>query len=532
MIHDVSTGAQPAGGETKPSDTKSPDYYQVWNQALFDLVPTDCKRVLEVGCASGRLGDAIKKRNGGVHYVGVEVIAQAAEIAKARLDEVYVADVEAFDWTLLSGKEFDCIVFGDVLEHLLDPEKTLRNAARFLAEGGSVVCCLPNVGHWSIISGLIEGKWEYADSGLLDRTHLRFFTISTFRRLLEECGFQVVQEERLRNAGQLSDEIVPFLQKMNVDVKDFVDRVTTFQFLFRARRAAQPRADAVNAGTAGNAGESSWSPAAGPGAQTVAIVIPVFNKVELTRDCLASIARNYPQSVSPEVIVFDNASSDGTQAYLEQAQQEYEWLKVIRSKTNLGFAGANNKASELCDADILVFLNNDTIVQPAWLEKMLERIDDPGVGMVGSKLIYPDGRIQHAGIVFDNQATPTHIHHLAGKDAAAVNAPMEYPAVTGACIMIKRSLYMDVGQMDTRYPMYYEDVDLCFKVREKGLKVIYQPESMVIHLEGRSSANLDAIIKHNEASRVIFYRKWKDFMLQGLREDPRLYFAGKEYKPR
>lgn len=514
MIHDLKAGS-PSHGE----DTKSPDYYQVWNQALFDLVPSDCRRVLEVGCASGRLGEAVKKRNGNVFYVGIEVIAPAAEIAKGKLDEVHVANVETFDWALLAGRTFDCIIFGDVLEHLLDPKQTVRSAKGLLAEGGSIVTCLPNVGHWSIISGLIEGKWEYTDSGLLDRTHLRFFTISGFRDLLQECGLQVEREERLRNSAQLSDDIVPFLRKMNVDVQDFVDRVTTFQFLFRSHAAVR-------------APEDSWKPATAPSAQTVAIIIPVFNKVELTRDCLASIAKTYSDRISPEVIVFDNASSDDTPAYLERAQQEYEWLKVIRSKNNLGFAGANNKAAELCDADLLVFLNNDTIVQPGWLERMMDRINDDGVGMVGSRLIYPDGRIQHAGIVFDNQATPTHIHHLAGKDASAVNVPMEYAAVTGACIMIRRGLYMDVGCMDTQYPMYYEDVDLCFKVREKGYKVIYQPESLVIHLEGRSSANLDAILKHNEASRLIFYRKWKDFMLKGLREDPRLYFAGKEYRPR
>ncbi|MEO7426184.1 MAG: glycosyltransferase [Fibrobacteria bacterium] len=535
MMKDTRTEASAAG------EKKSADYYQVWNQVLFDLIPTDCKRVLEVGCASGRLGEAVKQRNGGAYYVGIEVIAPAGEIAKSRLDEVHIANVEAFDWSRLGSQSFDCIVFGDVLEHLLDPKQTILSAARLLSPGGCVVCCLPNVGHWSIISGLIEGKWDYADSGLLDRTHLRFFTISTFRALLEECGFAVEKEERLRNSAQLSDDIVPFLQKMGVDMKDFIDRVTTFQFLFRSRlaktAAARPRDD-------------SWSralqpvppmpfPLGGDGGRTaplpshsVAIIIPVFNKMELTRDCLASIARHYPQDVSPEVIVFDNASSDGTQAYLESAQQEYDWLKVIRSKTNLGFAGANNKASQLCDADVLVFLNNDTIVQPAWLERMLDRIDDHGVGMVGAKLIYPDGRIQHAGMVFDKQGTPTHIHHLAGRGDTAVNSPMEYPAVTGACIMMKRSLYEAVGRMETEYPMYYEDVDLCFKVREKGYKIIYQPESTVIHLEGRSSANLDAIMKHNETSRMIFYRKWKDFMLQGLRSDPGFYFAGKEYRPR
>lgn len=512
--------------EAKPSgDAKSPDYYQVWNQALFDLVPADRKRILEVGCASGRLGEAIKKRNGTVHYVGIELIPQAAAIAKERLDEVHVENVERFDWSRLAGKEFDCIIFGDVLEHLLDPKKVLSESARLLGRDGCIVCCLPNVSHWSIISGLIEGKWEYSDSGLLDRTHLRFFTIQSFRELLAECGFKVTQEERLRTGAPLTQEIVPFLRKLNVDVDAFVDRVTTFQFLFRAEPAARP----IPAPLSDAAQPASWKPAAAHARESVAIIIPVFNKVELTRNCLASIQKHYSQDISPEVIVFDNASSDGTQAFLAEAQEKYDWLKVIRSSSNLGFAGACNKGAQLADADILVFLNNDTIVMPRWLEKMLDRINDDKVGMVGSKLIYPDGTIQHAGVVFDATASPSHIHLRADLADPAVNRLKVYPAVTAACIMIKRDLFMEVGQMELEYPLYYEDVDLCFKVRQKGYLLVYQPESVVIHLEGQSSPSDEAVRKHM-ASKAIFLRRWKEFMLREIAADPVFYASGREYR--
>ena len=514
-------GDNPNTGARLPESESAPDYYQVWNQKLFDLVPTDCKRVLEVGCASGRLGEAVKKRNGGIHYVGIEVVEAAAKIARERLDEVYLENAEGFDWSRFDGQAFDCIIFGDVLEHLVDPKATFQNAARYLAREGSIVCCIPHVGHWSIISGLLEGKWEYSDSGLLDRTHLRFFTIASFREMLATCGFRSVQEDRYRTGVQLHPDIIPFLQRLNVEVQDFLDRVSTFQLLVRAQRTPiSPSAQPV-----------SWKPAGQTRKHKVAIIIPVYNKVDLTRDCLASIAKQYPSDFEPDVIVIDNASSDGTPDFLAQAQGEYEWLTCARSGTNLGFARACNKGAELADADVLVFLNNDTIVLPGWLEKMLDRIDDPGVGMVGSKLIYPDGSIQHAGMVFNAEAVPVHIHHRSGNGDPAVNSMMEYPSVTGACIMIKRSLFMELGGMDTQYPMYYEDVDLCFKVREKGRKVIYQPESMVIHLEGRSSPNLESIVAHNQTSRVLFFRKWKDFMLKDLASNPGLYATGKPYRP-
>jgi GT2 family glycosyltransferase len=251
--------------------------------------------------------------------------------------------------------------------------------------------------------------------------------------------------------------------------------------------------------------------------------------VHLTRDCLASIQKHYPEDISPEVIVFDNASSDATQAFLAEAQEKYDWLKVVRSARNLGFAGACNKGADLADADILVFLNNDTIVMPRWLEKMLDRIHDDKVGMVGSKLIYPDGTIQHAGVVFDSTGSPSHIHLKADLADPAVNRLKEYPAVTAACIMITRKLFMEVGRMDLEYPLYYEDTDLCFKVRQAGYKLVYQPESVVIHLEGQSSPSDEAVRKHME-SKAIFLRKWKEFMQCESAADPAFYASGREYR--
>lgn len=496
----------------------SGDYYQVWNQSLFDLVPVTAKNILEIGCASGRLGEAIKTRNGQINYVGIEIVPSAGELAKLKLDQVFVDNIEYFDWKKLDSKFFDCIIFGDVLEHLIDPKKTLQAAIKNLTTDGDVITCLPNIGHWSIINGLLHGTWDYADSGLLDRTHLRFFTIKTFKDLLNECGLNVVQEAQLRNGDAIPGEIIPVLQKLRIDVNTFLDQVQTFQFLFRSKKNVSNISNPEELTSTGTFIS-----------QSVSIIIPVFNKVELTKNCLESIDRHYSKTLVPDVLVFDNASSDGTAEFLKMAQSQYEWLRVVRSEKNLGFARACNEGAKLSETEIVVFLNNDTIVLPNWLERMHEVINHKNVGMVGSKLIYPDGSIQHAGMVLNAEAVPTHIHHLAKLDSPEVNQIKEYPAVTGACIMIKRDLFLEVGCMDTEYPMYYEDVDLCFKIRSRGLKVLYQPKSVVIHLEGRSSANLDDILQHNKVSRIIFFNKWKDFILKDLKTDPQFYADGKEY---
>ena len=488
---------------------------------LAALVPAHCQRVLEVGCGTGTLGETIKRSRRLLFYAGLETDPVKAETAGSLLDLVLVGDLQRFDWTQLSGMSFDCIIFDGALGGFSEPAQICAAVIPFLAAGGSVVCGIPNVSHWSILSGLIAGKWEYSGTGSMAKDQLRFFTLASCKDLLDTCGLCIVQEDHIREEAMVPAEFGPYLKKMNVDVHGFLERANTSCFVFRAERV--PRS---NSGETYSVGNPGFRPR-----ESVAIIIPVFNKMELTRDCLISIAKHYPESVSPEVIVFDNASSDGTRAYLERAQADFDWLKVIRSQANLGFARACNKGAQLADADIVVFLNNDTIVLPGWLEKMLERIGDETVGMVGSKLIYPDGRIQHAGIVFNDQAVPTHIHHLSANGDASVNRLMEYPAVTGACIMIKRRLFLDLGSMDTEYPMYYEDVDLCFKVRAKGFKVVYQPESMVIHLEGRSSDSFEAIVKHNEESRAIFLRKWGAFMQHGFAVDPDFYVSGREYRP-
>jgi 2-polyprenyl-3-methyl-5-hydroxy-6-metoxy-1,4-benzoquinol methylase len=212
------------------------DYYAGVNPLLLQMIPTDCRRILEVGCAMGMLGAAIKLRNYGSYYVGIELFDDVAKHAEKVLDRVYVADVEKFDWSLLAYERFDCIIFADVLEHLLKPEVVIRAAMNLLSPNGTIVCCIPNVCHWSIISGLLKGEWEYADNGLLDRTHLRFYTQKTFEKLLEECGLVVLAEGRFVNEVDIGLAILPVLKALNMDHQTFINNATTYQFALRARK--------------------------------------------------------------------------------------------------------------------------------------------------------------------------------------------------------------------------------------------------------------------------------------------------------
>ena len=168
-------------------------YYSNVNVDLLNRIPATSKRVLEIGCGSGRMGQAFKSRNPSSQYFGVEVFDIVAQEASAVLDGVVCADIEN-DLTipLKLAPGFDTLVFGDVLEHLRDPWRVLRELRQYIEPGGWCIACIPNVAHWSVISGLLEGKWTYEDAGLLDRTHLRFFTLDSASEMFRTAGWSTI----------------------------------------------------------------------------------------------------------------------------------------------------------------------------------------------------------------------------------------------------------------------------------------------------------------------------------------------------
>ncbi len=245
----------------------------------------------------------------------------------------------------------------------------------------------------------------------------------------------------------------------------------------------------------------------------VSIIIPVFNKLDLTRNCIASIEQN-TAAADYELIVVDNASSDGTAEYLARLQKDRDQITVISNSKNAGFAGANNQAAKAAGGQYLLFLNNDTEVQPGWLTAMLSVVElDESVGAVGAKLLYPDHKIQHAGVwILDHKpsgdpllAMNSYINQPA--DFAPANQAATYQAVTGACMLVDARLYRGLGGFDEGFWNGYEDVDLCFRIREKGKQIVYQPQSVVRHFESKSGAERFSKAREN-IERL--HQKWLD----------------------
>ncbi|MBI4697841.1 MAG: methyltransferase domain-containing protein [Nitrospirae bacterium] len=191
--HNPAAHKQDAGQSTdgRPACPSGRDdqYYSQKRHELQVLVPEGPLKILDVGCGSGALGKSLLER-GASEVTGIELDRQACEEAGRNLSRVICGNIEEIELEFEEGY-FDCMIFGDILEHLKDPLSTLQKLAKYLKDSGVVIASIPNIRFFGIMHMLAEGRWEYADSGILDRTHLRFFTKKEMERLFEDAGFEI-----------------------------------------------------------------------------------------------------------------------------------------------------------------------------------------------------------------------------------------------------------------------------------------------------------------------------------------------------
>jgi GT2 family glycosyltransferase len=238
---------------------------------------------------------------------------------------------------------------------------------------------------------------------------------------------------------------------------------------------------------------------------TMRIIIPAHNHAGMTDACLRAVLTTI--DADTEVVVVD----DDSNPQLECAVTTDSRVRVLRNETGLGFAGSCNRGAEGASAEFLVFLNNDTTPRAGWLEAMLRCADeDPKIGIVGCRLLYSDETVQHAGIAFSQaDGEPRHIYRGFPGHHPAVLQVRRIQAVTGACLLIRRTLFEALGGFDSSYENGFEDVDLCLRAAQTGHAVAYCGEAVVSHLEAVSrrpdSAAPSGAESHNRSE---FAERW------------------------
>lgn len=242
----------------------------------------------------------------------------------------------------------------------------------------------------------------------------------------------------------------------------------------------------------------------------VSIIIPVYNQVHYTYACLVSILENTGE-FDYEIIIADDVSTDAT----KEIDKFVTGLVIARNESNQGFLKNCNNAAKKARGEYIFFLNNDTTVQKDWLPPLIRLLEsDKSIGMVGSKLIYPDGRLQEAGGIIWSDGSGWNYGRCDDPNKPEYNYVRDVDYISGAAIMLSRKLWEDIGGFDERYaPAYCEDSDLAFEVRKCGLRVVYQPLSVVTHFEGVSNGtdvNGTGLKRYQVENNKKLQEKWSE----------------------
>lgn len=276
----------------------------------------------------------------------------------------------------------------------------------------------------------------------------------------------------------------------------------------------------------------------------VSIIIPTRNQLGLLRRCIESLSEKTSYS-HYEVLIVDNNSDDpDTLAYLQQLiDLGLDQLQIFSYPHPFNFAAMNNLAASEARGEYLVLLNNDTaIIKGDWLEALLNHAQRPEVGAVVAKLLYPDGTIQHAGVILGLRGPAEHPFVGSPMQAAGYNQRLlldqRYSAVTAACMMVRKSVYFEVGGMDTEaFAVSYNDIDLCLKIGSAGHAIVWTPHALVMHVGSVSQkaeaeaedAAIDAKRERFNNEKAAMYERWLPRLAHDPAYNPGLSLVGRGF---
>ncbi len=241
----------------------------------------------------------------------------------------------------------------------------------------------------------------------------------------------------------------------------------------------------------------------------VSIVIPTHGHNGMTESCVSATLLTLGHGIDAQIIVVDDASPEPIVLPSEADSR----VTVIRSEENLGFAGACNLGAAKSQAAFVVFLNNDTTPQAGWLDAMMACVEsDTTIAIVGARLLYRDGTVQHAGIAFSQRdGEPRHIYRGFPGEHPAVLRDRDFRAVTGACFLVRREAFDNLGGFDTAFTNGHEDIDFCLRARGQGLRTRYCGTAVVVHLEAVSRHTGD---EGTDPNRSAFDARWSSTIVR------------------
>lgn len=429
-------------------------YYGHARPEIMHLVPLGARRLLDLGCGHGQLGAAVKARQD-CHYTGIEHSATACKVAEKHIDKAIPADLNAYN-PGSDSEDFDCIIFADVLEHLIDPLSVLKKFSRHLSPGGVIVASLPNVAHPRIVRELASNLFRYVPAGILDASHFRFFTSISAQQLFVSAGLRVTQ-------------IIPFPSAGN-----------PHQFLFTLELAPSFHER-----------------------KALTVLIPTFNTLDVTRECITSLRQSLHKNLI--ILVFDNGSKDKTLPWL-RAQPD---VLTISSPGNLGFPVAVNLMLNCITTPYFLISNSDALYPPQSIPRLLDCIYDLGeracVGPSASFVSGPQKVNPFPGETWGELCSWSEAYHENCSAAPALTHRLVFFSFLAPTRIIS-----DVGLLNEIFtPGNFEDDDYCLRAIQAGYSLYHIP-SIYVHHYGhstfkRNSIDINSVLRRNQG---IFHKIW------------------------
>jgi GT2 family glycosyltransferase/2-polyprenyl-3-methyl-5-hydroxy-6-metoxy-1,4-benzoquinol methylase len=458
-------------------------YFRHRREEVLAAVPDTARTILDVGCGAGVLGAALRRRQA-CEVWGIETDVEAAAEARAALDRVIEKPLPgALDD--LPPAYFDTLVLADILEHLADPWTILRRLGDHLSPGATVLISLPNVQNQEVIRGLLRGRFTYVPSGILDATHLRFFTRASAVELVRRAGLTVEEVRPLYGARRDERAVRRSRPPRDLPVDPAIDLADYYasQYLLRARHPGPPP-------------DTSRV--------RVSIVMLTFNRLDLTRDAVASLQRSTRQP--HELILVDNGSSDGTPDYL--AGLARDGVRVILNPANRGVPAGWNQGLQQANGDCLAVVNNDILVSGDWLERMTRAAHHvPRAGLVGCRAPAVGGPQMVEPDYDDLRDFPLFARRWSD---LLDGSWFELPRIVAVAMLWRREVQDRVGPFDERFsPANFEDDDYSLRVLNAGYRNIVANDVFIHHVGSASHAanalDHDALVS---AHRARLLEKW------------------------